>query len=73
MASKRKVRRKSCEGKIRYNTVEEAEKARNHVFHKNPEIHRTYLNVYKCKFCGYYHFGHLDAKKQQGRNAKKRA
>lgn len=73
MASKRRVRRKACEGKIRYNSQEEGEKARNHIFHKKPEIHRTFLNVYRCKFCGYFHIGHLDANQQKARNAEKRA
>jgi hypothetical protein len=47
MSSKRHIRRKSCEGKVRYATVEEARKRL-----------RGGMNAYRCKFCGGYHIGH---------------
>ena len=73
MASKRRIRRKACEGKIRYENQKDAELARNHVFYKNPKIHHSFLNVYRCKFCGFYHIGHLNKKQEHVRKLKKQA
>ncbi len=71
MASKRKVRRKACTGKIKYELQKDAEIARNFIFHKNPEIHHSFLNVYKCKFCGSFHVGHLNRKQEMAKKYKK--
>lgn len=54
MASKRQVRRKSCERKVKYETAKDA----------NANI-RIGLIVYKCKFCGKYHVGHPPRKAKQ--------
>jgi hypothetical protein len=67
MASKRRIRKNSCKGKIQYKTEKEAQISRNFIFHKNPEIHTSYLNVYKCKFCGFFHIGHLNKKREKAR------
>lgn len=56
MASKRRIRRKQCDGKRRHATPEAAAGHRRF-------IHATagysgLLNVYRCSFCGGYHVGH---------------
>jgi len=56
MASKRHIRRKSCEGKQRYTTVEAAKKAlciATRIYGRN-----GVMNVYHCKFCKGVHLGH---------------
>jgi hypothetical protein len=55
MASKRRLRRKSCTGKIRYNDQSSAaaQAFRARVFRQAGNV-RAYL----CKFCNGYHIGH---------------
>jgi hypothetical protein len=50
VASKRAIRRKACDGKVRYATAAEAFKAAG----------KTGKGVthYKCRFCGKFHCGH---------------
>lgn len=60
MASKRRIRRKQCEGKKRYSDKEECEYTMRKVRKKNPSWQR--LNTYKCKFCKGWHFGHTPKK-----------
>ncbi len=57
MASKRRIRRKSCSYKVRYATRPEAEHVMNQVIHSG---HRRggWLHVYPCQFCNGFHFGH---------------
>lgn len=63
MASKRRLRRKGCEGKVRYLTHKDA------VFAVGRVIARTKgdkMNIYKCAFCGgAYHLGHLTRRAQR--------
>ena len=59
MASKRKVRRKSCEGKIRYDSIPSAMAGMK-------KTSSCGLNVYKCKFCGKFHVGHICKKAKIG-------
>lgn len=47
MASKRRVRRKSCAGKRRHETLEQAQK-----------YEWDGMVAYYCSFCGGYHTGH---------------
>ncbi len=54
MASKRHVRRKSCEGKIKYLTMEDARNASG----RARRLGTGSFTAYKCKFCEYYHKGH---------------
>lgn len=61
MASKRRQRRKSCEGKKRF-TLKEA-KAAAYIQLKK---YGNRLHVYKCKFCKAYHIGHVNRRKIQG-------
>lgn len=54
MASKRKKRRRSCTGKQRHTTAEEAYRE---LFRIQRKRYGGLMNVYKCKFCGGYHIG----------------
>lgn len=56
MASKRRLRRKTCAGKKRYSSQEEAAG-------KLVQLRRNFstygqTHVYKCPFCGVWHLGH---------------
>lgn len=59
MSSKRRVRRKSCERKKRYETSAEA----GNVL-KFYTVGSGY-HVYKCDFCGGYHIGRMSAKRKE--------
>ena len=62
MASKRRIRRKSCEGKRRFTNSTEALNAVHSVI-RNGRKRGGWLNVYKCQFCKGYHFGHAPAQR----------
>ncbi len=64
MASKRRIRRKSCEGKIQYDTKELAAKALYKMIKSN-KVTLGNLNVYHCKFCNQYHWGHKSFRKER--------
>jgi hypothetical protein len=66
MSSKRLVRRKQCAGKIKHATEQAAITAMIHT-------PGTGLAVYRCKFCGSYHVGHMNKRQRQGRNARRAA
>lgn len=53
MASKRRLRRQSCDGKMKYESLERATKAI-----RKQKTHST-LRAYKCHWCNQYHIGHL--------------
>jgi len=53
-------RKKSCDGKVRYNTEKSAEEAVIRA-----QVKRVYLSIYKCKFCGLYHIGHEPWRKKK--------
>lgn len=53
-ASKRHVRRKSCEGKVRY--VNHADADQNAMSARRRT--RQNIQAYKCRFCSGYHIGH---------------
>lgn len=57
MASKRRIRRKQCEGKRRYSDKKECADSMSRVNRQNESWER--LNVYKCRFCKGCHFGHM--------------
>lgn len=62
MASKRRVRRKSCEKKVRHNTAHAA-----HLALKKTVEFRGYsgpMNVYQCQFCGGWHVGHVQGNRK---------
>jgi len=54
MASKRRQRRKACDGKVRYKT---SKSAHNEAFRRMRES-GEWLNSYKCAFCKGFHIGH---------------
>jgi hypothetical protein len=54
MASKRALRKKSCEGKIRFATNDNAMKAAVSYMRK----FGGWMKPYRCRFCGHYHIGH---------------
>ncbi len=56
MASKRKLRRQSCEGKIRYVSAHDGMGVIASM-RRNGQIH-TPMDVYRCTFCKGFHIGH---------------
>ena len=56
MASKRHLRRKACEGKIRYSSVADAQPHIEELYRRR-KAHGT-IHAYKCPFCGGFHVGH---------------
>jgi hypothetical protein len=55
MSSKRRLRRRGCEGKHRHPTLEEAQA---HIVSLARSYGARGLRPYRCKFCGAYHVGH---------------
>ncbi len=56
MASKRRIRRKSCTGKKRYLSIEEAQIQIGVI--KRTTGDKSRFNHYHCKFCNGIHIGH---------------
>ncbi|EAY0359032.1 hypothetical protein B2J38_16715 [Salmonella enterica] len=56
MASKRRLRRKQCSGKIRFASAEDAVR-RIQILHRKYG-HRGQLQAYHCPFCKGWHVGH---------------
>jgi hypothetical protein len=54
MASKRRLKRKACTGKIKYAKVSAAIAASRALYKKTG----AYVQAYKCKYCSSYHVGH---------------
>ena len=57
MASKRKIRRRQCTGKQRFESHGDASNAMHNLIRRGRK-RGGYLHVYKCQFCNGYHFGH---------------
>lgn len=66
MASKRNLRRRSCEGKRRYET-EQAARSAARLCSWMHDADR--LTPYRCGFCGSWHFGHRVQRDSRGRAA----
>lgn len=66
MASKRRIRRKCCDGKRRYESKEEAGKALYGLV-MNTKVTFREMNIYRCRFCKKYHIGHKPKKYFGGR------
>lgn len=67
MASKRHLRRKSCERKKRFQNFEEANQAaKSHMRQFN-----AWMTAYPCKFGNHYHIGHPPRRIRQAINAVK--
>lgn len=56
MASKRAQRRKACDGKQRFESSQQAMGALMRLKRGKPDA--GFMNAYRCKFCGGFHFGH---------------
>ncbi len=54
MSSRRHERRKSCEGKIKFNSEQDAERAAG----SYSATFKVWMTAYHCKFCKKYHIGH---------------
>jgi hypothetical protein len=54
MASKRRLKRKSCKGKIAYSDKTKAIAAARSLFKKTGE----YVQAYKCRYSDHWHCGH---------------
>jgi hypothetical protein len=54
MASKRRIKRQMCVGKLQYKNVNDARRAAG----QSSQRLDTWIVEYKCKFCGFYHIGH---------------
>jgi hypothetical protein len=61
MSSKRRIRRKCCEGKKRYDSKEEAGKDL-YILVKTTSTTFKEMNIYRCRFCHKYHIGHKPKK-----------
>lgn len=60
MASKRRIRRNACGRKRKYATEKLAKRAIGELARAVGPI--GYLRPYKCRFCGFFHFGHALSK-----------
>ena len=54
MASKRHLRRKQCDGKIKYPDALTAHRSAGVASDRSS----GWISSYKCEFCGFYHIGH---------------
>jgi len=63
MASKRRIRRKQCGSKRRFETRYLAMDCM-HSLIRAGKTRGGYLQVYICKFCGGFHFGHAIGKQK---------
>ena len=54
MSSKRRLRRKGCEGKVRHASKSDGDYAA----HLARQKYRDGLFAYRCRFCRGYHVGH---------------
>lgn len=71
MASKRRLKRKSCTGKVKYETFEEANRV---LFNfKRFKKEKSPMSVYRCKFCNGFHFGHTPWQVIQAMKDRRRA
>lgn len=66
MSSKRRIRRKSCTGKVRHNSLSQGwAHIRNLVQTKGPQGN---LRPYACGFCRFIHVGHASKAADQRRS-----
>ena len=57
-AEKRKARRRACKGKIRHETMQEAQAHQAAMFFRKGER----MHAYHCETCGRYHVGHFSGR-----------
>lgn len=60
MSSKRRIRRKSCKGKVRHTSLEHADAHR----HALSRLDGDRMSAYRCRFCGGWHVGHTPGAKR---------
>lgn len=60
MASKRRLRRKSCGRKIGHDSQARAEDAIAMMKFTKGKLYRPGLVPYRCRHCGKWHVGHID-------------
>lgn len=60
MASKRRVRRNGCDGKIRYASKDAADQAARRASKQSGQ----WISGYGCRFCKGFHIGHPPRKKK---------
>lgn len=60
MSSKRRLRRRSCEGKVRHESAAGANIARAKLARRDDDR----MNAYHCRFCGGWHVGHAPGSRQ---------
>lgn len=65
MASKRRIRRRSCQNKRRFDTKEQAGGVLGYLKRRGVMDRQT--EIYPCKFCGGYHLGRVTYKAIRGR------
>lgn len=70
MASKRHLRRRSCEGKVRHASAAAAQLAAG-------KLRKTHDGgawaAYRCQFCGAWHVGRQSAQQRQATHARREA
>jgi hypothetical protein len=60
MASRRRMRRNSCEGKARHKTKLDAQVALR--MSKRTGRYKGAMHTYACRNCGQYHIGHVGSR-----------
>ena len=68
MSSKRAERRRSCERKLTYDSLEEALAAKREIW----RVHRDSLTAYRCRFCSQFHLGHAPQRVRRSIAARRR-
>lgn len=63
MASKRRIRRKQCGRKMRFKTYDLAANVMYSLI-RSDKMRGGFLQVYGCRFCGGFHFGHAVGKQK---------
>jgi hypothetical protein len=56
LASKRHLRRRSCEDKVRFESLASASAALRRAYRRE---YRAPMTTYRCKFCGGWHYGRI--------------
>lgn len=56
MSSKRRIRRKACDGKQKFSSRKTALDTALHVKRRTGD--QGYVQAYRCRFCSQFHWGH---------------
>jgi cytochrome c5 len=68
MTSRRAQRRRECERKLTYGSLEEALSAAREIY----RVHGDSLQAYHCRWCHQHHLGHTPHKVKQAMAARRR-